>query len=154
MNYEIVNLERKTVQGLTKRTTNENGQAASDIGTLWQHYITGGYPVQMTNAKNEKAIGLYMNYESDYTKPYTFMCGKEIVDDGTSVSEDVTNFIIPAGKYAKFTIKGHMQQAVAEAWAQIWKMHLNRTYVADFEEYHNDSQDINNQTIDIYIGIK
>lgn len=32
-------------------------------------------------------------------------------------------------------------------------MELDRKYTYDFEVYHNDSQDMNNQTIDIYIAI-
>ncbi len=60
--------------------------------------------------------------------------------------------IIPAGKYAKFSAHGHMKKAVAEAWNEIWKMDLNRSFTGDFEEYLNS--DWENSHIDIYIALK
>ncbi|MCX8129746.1 MAG: GyrI-like domain-containing protein [Clostridia bacterium] len=61
---------------------------------------------------------------------------------------------IPAGKYAEFTIRGHVQEAVGALWQEIWQMGLERLYSYDFEVYHNNSEDINDQMIDIYISIK
>lgn len=45
-----------------------------------------------------------------------------------------------------------MQKALAEAWNKIWKMDLDRSYKADFEEYLN--ADYNNAKINIYISLK
>ena len=47
-----------------------------------------------------------------------------------------------------------MQTAVGEAWEKIWSMDLPRAYDYDFEVYHNDSTDMNNQTIDLYISLQ
>ncbi len=60
--------------------------------------------------------------------------------------------VIPAGKYAKFSITGHVQRAVSKAWEEIWSMNLDRSYVADFEEYLNS--DFENAKIDIYVSLK
>lgn len=60
--------------------------------------------------------------------------------------------IIPAGKYAKFSVRGYMEKAVVEAWGEIWQMDLDRSFTGDFEEYRND--DIKDCDIDIYIAIK
>ncbi|GKX31318.1 hypothetical protein SH1V18_37980 [Vallitalea longa] len=67
--------------------------------------------------------------------------------------DDLDSKTINEGKYAKFTVKGDMVKAVGDVWAEIWKMDLNRKYDTDFELYHNDSEDMNNQTIDIFISL-
>ena len=59
---------------------------------------------------------------------------------------------IPAGRYAKFIVKGDMHQAVAGFWQQLWEMDLPRSFVCDFEEYQNSSMD--EAEIHIYIGLK
>lgn len=51
-------------------------------------------------------------------------------------------------------IIGDVQKSVGEAWSKIWKMDLKRTYTCDFEEYQNNSEDMQNQEIHIYIAIK
>jgi predicted transcriptional regulator YdeE len=45
-----------------------------------------------------------------------------------------------------------MEKAVAEAWEEIWKMDLERSFTGDFEEYLNS--DWENADIDIYIALK
>lgn len=59
---------------------------------------------------------------------------------------------IPAGKYAKFMIKGHMINAVVDAWNKIWTLSLNRSFTGDFEEYLNESMD--EAEVAIYIALK
>ena len=150
MKYEVVNLKEMTVVGLSMITTNENGKAATDIGGMWQKYISEGYFDKVKHKVNGKGIGLYTDYVGDATKPYRFMsCTEVSVYDNS----DQEVRVIESGKYAKFTIKGDMN-AVGMAWGEIWTMNLDRSYSSDFEVYHNDSEDMSNQTIDIYIGIK
>ena len=60
--------------------------------------------------------------------------------------------VLPAGKYAKFIVRGNMVTAVGEFWQKLWEMKLDRTYVFDFEEYQN--ADPENCEIHIYIGIR
>jgi len=60
---------------------------------------------------------------------------------------------IPNGKYAKFILIGEPQKAIGEFWAKLWNLNLDRAYSADFEEYQNNSEDINNQEIHVYISI-
>lgn len=59
---------------------------------------------------------------------------------------------IPAGKYAKFIVRGHMQHAVIGFWQELWNMNLERTYICDFEEYQDSN--IEEATIHIFIGIR
>lgn len=58
------------------------------------------------------------------------------------------------GKYAKFVITGDVQKAVGKAWIQIWNMNLKRKYTCDFEEYQNNTDDMQNQEIHLYIAVE
>ena len=102
---------------------------------------------------NNKTIGLYTEYEGDFTKPYIFIAGAE-VDKKLENTEETVCKIIPKGKYAKFIIKGDVQNSVGQAWQEIWSMDLKRKYTCDFEEYQNNSEDMENQEIHIYIAIE
>jgi predicted transcriptional regulator YdeE len=146
MNYEIVNLDQKTVVGVSAITSNTNSQMGKIIGGLWEKLYQGGVNATIKNKINNYAIGLYSDYSND---KYCITTGNEVSE---SRNNELTVKIIPAGKYAKFSIHGHMQEAVAEAWAEIWKMDLNRSFTGDFEEYLNS--DWENADIDIYIALK
>lgn len=144
MKYEIVYLEEKYIQGLKIRTTNENFKAVGDISDLWKTFLVS-YP-SMAGKINCKTIGLYTNYEGDFLAPYDFYTAYETT--GKSI------FIIPSGKYAKFTVIGNPQRVVGEFWSKLWNFPLERAYLSDFEEYQNSSNDFHNQEIHIYISIK
>jgi predicted transcriptional regulator YdeE len=139
-----------TVVGKSIITTNENMQSAKDIGTMWQHFIYDGVFESIENQKTGKGIGLYTDYEGDATKPYRLVCCVEVTE---SDNPDLETRTILSGKYAKFTVRGNMVHAVGAAWQEIWQMDLDRKFSYDFELYHNDSDDMNNQTIDIYIAL-
>ena len=47
-----------------------------------------------------------------------------------------------------------MSKVVGEAWTQIWQMDLKRKYTCNFEEYQNNTQDMENAEIHIYIAIE
>lgn len=148
MKYEIVELEEKIIEGIAIRTTNKDGKSMQDIGETWQKLFTEGIYEKIQNKVNSKTIGLYTEYEDDYTKPYTFVAGAE-------VSKKTYNYkIIEKGKYAKFVIIGDVQNAVGQAWQEIWNMNLKRKYTCDFEEYQNNQEDMQNQEIHIYIALE
>lgn len=151
MKYEVVTLTKKVVVGKSIRTTNKNGQSMQDIGLIWKKFINESIYESIKNKVDGKGIGLYTEYDGDATEPYTFMCCCEVAETDDSDGLDIR--IINEGKYAKFTVKGNMVKAVGEAWCKIWDMDLDRKYDIDFELYHNDSEDINNQTIDIFISL-
>lgn len=150
MEYEIVELQEKMVEGIGIKTSNENGKSVQDIGKLWQKFFAEGEYDKIEHKANKKTIGLYADYEGDYTKPYYFMVGCEV----EKKSQNRMTKIIPKGKYAKFVIKGDVQKSVGEAWGKIWQMDLKRRYDCDFEEYQNNSEDMQNQEIHIYIGLE
>lgn len=152
MKYEIIELEEKAVAGIKIRTTNQDGKAIQDIGATWQKFFTEGIYENIQNKANNKTIGLYTEYEGDYTKPYTFIAGAEI-SPKAGIYQEVAIKVIPKGKYAKFVITGDVQNSVGQAWQEIWNMDLKRKYTCDFEEYQNNSRDMQKQEIHIYIAI-
>ena len=153
MKYEIVQLEEKIMQGVKIRTTNQNGKSIQDIGKTWQKLFTEGIYEKIKNKVNNKTIGLYTEYDKDYTKPYTFIAGAE-VNPNIETDKEICSITILKGKYAKFIITGDVQNSVGQAWQEIWNMDLKRKYTCDFEEYQNNSEDMQKQEIHIYIAIE
>lgn len=146
MDYEIVNLEQKAVVGVSAVTGNADPKMSEIIRGLWEKLYQGGVGATIKNKVNEYAIGLYSDYSSDQ---YCVTVGNEV---SKPENAELTVKLIPAGKYAKFSVHGHMEKAVAEAWGEIWKMDLDRSFTGDFEEYLNS--DWENGDIDLYIALK
>lgn len=146
MNYEIVNLEQKIVVGVSAITSNADPKMGEVISGLWEKLYQGGVNAAIKNKINEYAIGLYSDYSND---KYCVTAGNEV---SKPENDELTVKMIPAGKYAKFSVHGHMEKAVAESWGEIWKMGLDRSFTGDFEEYLNS--DWENADIDIYIALK
>ena len=153
MKYEIVELEEKIVEGITIKTTNQAKKSMQDIRMTWQKLFTDGIYEKILNKVNNKTIGLYTEYEGDYTKPYIFIAGAE-VNKEIKNDKEIESTVIPKGKYAKFVIIGEVQNSVGQAWQEIWNMNLKRKYICDFEEYQNNSEDMKKQEIHIYVGIE
>lgn len=152
MDYEIVNLDEKIVIGVGRETTNANMQAVKDIGEVWEQFFANNIFERIQEKINGKTIGLYTDYQGDFTKPYNFVACCE-VKEVKEMKSDLVKKVIPSGKYAKFIITGDVKEAAGNFWAQLWGMDLNRAYTCDFEEYQNNSEDMSNQEIYIYISL-
>lgn len=154
MNYEIVNLKEKTLVGVSARTNNSSPYMGQVIGGLWQRLYSPDIFSKIENRVNEKACGIYTDYADDEKGDYTVAAMFEVDSVGNTVGlPDGTEMRkIPAGKYAKFIVKGNQITAVFEFWQKLWKMDLDRAFVCDFEEYQNS--DPENAEIHIYIGLK
>lgn len=153
MEYEIVNLEGKTIVGISEKTGNSDPRASEVIGGLWSRFIEEEVYKNIVEKKSEYPICLYSNYKnidvSDEELEYDFTIGYD------APSEKNLNFIskvIPSGKYAKFLVRGNVSTAVSKAWSEIWQMDLERSYTGDFEEYLNESMD--SAEIAIYVALK
>ena len=153
MNYEIVELKEKIVEGIGVRTNNQNGKSIGDIGGVWQRFFTDGEYAKIENKVNNKTIGLYTDYDGDYTCDYYFLAGSEVKEKSNDMENRVCK-VIPGGKYAKFVIIGDVQKSVGEAWQEIWNMDLDRKYTCDFEEYQNNTEDMQRQEIHVYVAIR
>lgn len=151
MEYEIVDLKEKSVFGFAARTNNHSEDCMSVIGGLWQKfYSEGGYDAILEKTDG-KSLGIYSDYENGAKGDYTVTVACEAAPDA-QVPEKMVHMVIPAGKYAKFIVKGNMHEAVGRFWQELWAMDLDRTFVCDFEEYQNS--DMENAEIHMYIGIK
>ena len=147
MNYEIVTLAEKTIIGVSAKTSHCDPNMGNVISGLWENLYNNGINAKIENKVNEYAIGIYSDYMPDGS--YTVTAGNEV---SKISNQDFDIKVISAGKYAKFSVHGNMTTAVSGAWAEIWKMDLNRSFTCDFEEYLNS--DFNNADIDIYIALK
>ena len=150
MEYEVVELTEKMIAGTAARTSNESPEMGEIIGGLWGKLYQGGLISKIENRANAFSYGLYSDYQKDGSYKVTVGC--EVTSDAGCEENGLEVTVIPAGKYAKFIIHGNMVKAVGEAWAQIWKMDLKRTWTGDFEEYV-DSNMTGDATINIYIAI-
>ncbi len=148
MNYELVNLEAKTFVGVTARTGNNDPECQKIIGGLWQDFMGKGIDKSLKNKANDYCVGLYSDYDFN-NMTYDVTIGAEVTENGNS---ELAMKTIPAGKYAKFQIKGDVVKDVANAWEQIWQMQLERTFTGDFEEYINNVDGV--AEINIYIALK
>lgn len=150
MNYEIIDLPKKIIAGCSARTNNSSPDMSAVIGGVWQKFYSDDVYANIPYKLNEKALGIYTDYENNENGDYTVMAGCEVSQKDITGNFEVCT--IPAGKYAKFVIRGHMQKAVADFWQELWNMKLDRSYVCDFEEYQNSS--IDDCEIHIYIGLR
>lgn len=152
MKYETIVLQKKMVAGIAARTKNSDPTMPVVISGLWNQFFQGGIYEQIPNKVNQKSLGIYSDYETDYNGAYRIFVGCEIEQAATLPLKDTSFTTIPAGIYAKFIVRGNMQQAVADFWKELWEMNLDRSYVCDFEEYQNNS--IEDAEIHIYISLK
>lgn len=151
MDYETVDLDEKKIAGLCVRTNNLSTDVNRDIGGLWEKFLSGGVYSAIAGKTGAKALGVYMDYAGDEKGDYNFLTACE-VSKTDSIPHGVVIKTIPAGKYAKFTVKGNMVKAVVNFWTELWSMDLPRSFICDFEEYQN--ADMQNSEIHIYIGLK
>lgn len=151
MKYEIVELKEKIVAGLSDVTSNDSPDMSSKIASLWQNLYSA--PEKIKNRSNSNAIGLYCDYGKPSEKDYTVLAGFEVEKVDSENEKEFAVKKIPAGRYAKFSLRGDVVKAVAEAWGEIWNTPLERTFTGDFEEYMDDC-DGKERTINIYLAIK
>lgn len=153
MEYEVVKLKEKKVVGIEARTNNGSPEMGAVIGGLWGRFYGTGIYTNIQNKINDKALGIYTDYEADETADYTFMTACEVEPEPVGqLPQGAAERVIPEGTYAKFVVKGELHQAVAEFWQKLWQMDLDRTFVCDYEEYQNG--DMENAEIHVYIGVK
>lgn len=150
MQYEVVELKERTVVGVMAKTNNFAADMGQVIGGLWQQFY-GGIYTEITNKVSDKALGIYTDYEGDEKADYHVIVAYE-VEKADKIPAGTIKRVLPAGKYAKFIVKGHMQKAVAKFWQELWQMNLPRAFTCDFEEYQNG--DMEHGEIHIYISIK
>ncbi len=142
------------VIGISVRTTNENNQTASDIGSLWGRFMTENILQKIPNKISGEILSIYTNYESDHTKPYDTILGCK-VSSLDVIPDGMVGQSFEGGTFAKFVSKGDVTKgAIYATWVEIWNTHLDRCYTADFEIYGEKAKDPSNAEVDIFVAIR
>lgn len=150
MDYEIVQLQEKVLAVLEPvRLSNLDQEVSQKIEFAWHNFSEKCGEVERKTTN--KPICTYSNYESNEKGEYDVEIGYE-VESGSTLKSGWKKKVIPAGKYAKFVVKGNMVKEVANFWRNVWKMDLPRKFDCDFEECQN--MDMLNGEVHIYISVK
>lgn len=141
-----ITLDSFHIIGIEVRTKNENGQSQKDIGALWQKFYSENVLDNIPNKVDDEILGLYTDYEKDFTKPYTMVIGCR-VKNLENVPEGMVGKTINQTDYVVIPVKGELPKAILQTWQEIWKSDIPRAYKADFEIYKENSE------VDIYLSI-
>ncbi len=152
-------MKKQTIQqfyviGISVRTTNQNGQSAQDIETLWKKFWGEEIQTQIPNKVNDDIYAVYTAYETDHTGPYTTIIGSQ-VNSLANIPEGFVGITIEKASYQKFVSKGKMPEAVFNTWMEIWQNKtLNRAYKFDFT-IHGKKYYLGDQAeVETFISVK
>lgn len=148
-------MENFKIIGISVQTTNQNNQAATDLGQLWGRFYQEEISKQISNRESDDVYAIYTDYESDYTGSYTTIIGHRVTSLD-EIPDGLTGREIKNEKLLRYIAKGEMPNAVVETWKEIWAndIALYRTYHADFEVYGEKSQRGEDSEVEIYIGVR
>lgn len=104
-------MENFKIIGISTETSNQNNQAAADLGKLWERFFAEEIASKIPNKENEDIYAIYTDYESDYTGRYTTIIGQRVstldhIPDGF-VGREIKN-----ERLIKYKAKGEMPRAV------------------------------------------
>ncbi len=134
-------VELKRVAGIAARCSND---APASIGVLWERFFREGVASRV-NGKGMYAV--YLDYESDFTGPYTLLLGEEIALDA-ALPDGLDECFVEAGTYKTFDASGQRPLSILAGWRQVWASDIPRAYRTDFERYGAGEQ------ATIFIGIR
>jgi predicted transcriptional regulator YdeE len=137
---------------LSHKTANANGQAAQDIGQLWQRFQSDQIGNQIVNKVDNTVYSVYFEYDGDYRDPFSYFIGCPVTS-AEGQPDHLESITIPSGSFEVFQAKGKMPDCIGEAWQSIWAAKIDRAYQCDFEVYDERSYDWQNAEVDIYIGV-
>lgn len=160
MRCKMIKKDPIKLVGISVRTNNidEFNADKARIGATMQQYFKGGLANKINDRKNPGVtFAAYTNYDSDFTGNYTYFLGEE-VNSFDKIPEGFESITIPEQNYVKFTSEpGLTQTVIVNTWKKIWYMpsdKLNRAYKTDFEVYDRRKSGIENDVVNIYIGVK
>jgi predicted transcriptional regulator YdeE len=154
LDMQQLSIEPFKLIGISVRTTNEGGQAATDIAELWGRFMAEKLADKIPNKVDDTVYSLYTDYESDHTGPYTALlgCRVETLED---VPEGMSGRSFSGGNYVKLMAKGDLTRGlIVNKWSQIWELDLDRAFTADFEVFGEKAQDPTNAEVDFLIAVQ
>lgn len=141
------------VIGITVRTVNGHENTVSDIVGLWTRFMEEGIAGKIPNRTDESAMAVYMDYEGDYTQPYTMLVGCKVASLD-EIPDGLVGHTVQGGNFAPFVAKGDLTKgAVVRTWNEIWSTDLNRAYTSDIEVYGPKSQNLTDAEVDIFVAL-
>ncbi len=149
LEYEIVQRDKQWIVGLMVRTDNEH--AMRDIPTLCEDF-QDGWQEKIRDCVNDDIVCAYMEYDEDYTKPYTYIIGC-IVKNINNIPAGMVSKELAAGRYAKVEVFGLYPESLLAAWEDIWDSDLDRAFTTDYEVYDQYFIEDNDYYFNIYISL-
>jgi predicted transcriptional regulator YdeE len=147
--YQIVSLPSFTVTGLSVRTSNSR---PDQIGQLWQEFYRRDIAGQIASKKSENIYSVYIDYETDYTGPYTLVIGCE-TDSEDTIPVGLVSKQVPGARFAVFDANGKQPDALIAAWQKIYTTDIERTYTGDFDLYEMQAG-ASGPSVSIYVAVK
>ncbi len=131
MSYLLKEEPAITVMGFHDRVSNAE---PSKIGDVWRRFNTAGKGQSVPARIREEHYCVYCEYEGDWTKEFTVVIGCAVAADA-EVPDGMKKIAVDAGKFAVLYPTGELPQSVFDAWAEVWKTPLDRSYQADYDVY-------------------
>lgn len=150
MDYSIVSLVTEIkISGLKTLSLNlTHADQSLHIAHAWKRF----FELNLANTGN--IFGVYTDYDQNMN--YSMIIGSEFKNNDAYLS-GLIDFVIPAGKYAVFTVEGKMSESISKFWGDLWtninNFPFERTFRADFELY-DERYFKPVPIIDVYISIK
>ncbi len=160
MEPSLIMVAEIKVIGVELRTSyaGEGNPVTAQIGGLWRRLLVDNLIEKVPNRKEAGVIlGVYTNYESDYTGAYSLVLSAEVASLD-SVPEGFVGLTIPAARYLVFPARGPIPDAIIETWQKIWSYFTSfseyqRAYTVDFERHHWNAE-TQQPEVDIYVAVK
>jgi predicted transcriptional regulator YdeE len=150
--YTILTCPSFKFIGVPLRTSNEEAFRTGTISAHWNKFYQDNIKEQIPNRLNETLIGLYRDYETDYTGMYTLIIGCE-VSSLENIPEGMVGITVPTLSYAVFTAQGEFPAALIETWKSVWNSAVDRSYNADLEVY-DEHFFSDNPEVTLFISLK
>jgi predicted transcriptional regulator YdeE len=143
-----------SVVGISVRTSDreEADPRSAKIPGLWRRYFADGVANRIPARLDDGTIlGVYTDYASDHTGPYTLVVG-QAVNDTSELPEDLVCVIVPHGRYLLFTSASGAAEAIRATWQDI-RRHFEqssehrRAYTSDLEVHRAG-------TLEVYVAVQ
>lgn len=144
---QIIGLE------LEVKTSNLNGKSGIDISKHWEQFEKDKIFPKIPNRINNEIVAVYFDYDGDYSEPFSYMIGCEVMD-GTDAPQGMRKITIPKSKYKKIVARGKIPDCIGEVWQLIWGAKIERSYTCDFEVYGEKSQNWEDAEVEVFIAVE
>ncbi len=143
-----------SVVGISVRTTNrdEMDPATAKIPGLWRRYFAESVANRIPARLDDGTIlGVYTDYASDHTGPYTLVVG-QAVNDTSELPEDLVCVTVPHGRYLLFAAESDTPEMIVATWQEIWR-HFeqstdhHRAFTTDLEVHRAG-------TLEVYVSLQ